>query len=451
MRILTLTNLYPNPIQPNRGIFNGHQVRALAQTHELAVVAPIAWTDALRFRHAGRPVPLRRQEEDLPHVHVAHPRYLYPPRTGRRLYGRCYLASVRRIVHQVAAQLRPDVIFSPWAYPDGWAAVRLGKELGIPSVVKVHGSDLRLLDAHPARRGGTIQALTAADRIVAVSRDLAELAIALGADRQHTSVVYDGVDTARFSPGCRRAARRRLGLPLDQQVVLYVGNLLPVKGPDVLLEAVRLAAPRANFRCHLIGEGPLRNAIEEAIADDAWIPNLRGRIVLHGAKAHHELPDWFRAADAVVLPSRSEGVPCVLLEAAAVAAGVVIATRVGGVPEVAHLARSELVPPESPRELANAMVEALTDPTRFAAPTTRFARSHADAADELTAVFASACGRRLEESHEPEVESHMGESRARHSLAVAPPAVLVDAPRRAGCAGCPRRDTCRGSGKGPSE
>ena len=96
-----------------------------------------------------------------------------------------------------------------------------------------------------------------------------------------------------------------------RSVVLYVGNLLPVKGPDVLIEAAaRLAAGGAAFDLHVIGRGPLRESLERRAAE----AGLAGRVHFHGPMPHDRLPDWFRAADLLVLPSRSEGVPNVLRE-----------------------------------------------------------------------------------------------------------------------------------------
>ncbi|MEX2025859.1 MAG: glycosyltransferase, partial [Pirellulaceae bacterium] len=144
MRILALTNLYPNPFQPHRAPYNRHQFRMLAELHELRVIAPIAWTDELRARRSHPPLPpSRRLRHDG--LTIDHPRYWYTPKIGRRLYGDFFLASVRRTFRQVVAEFRPEVIFAPWAYPDGYAAVALARQLELPVVVQVHGSDVRTL------------------------------------------------------------------------------------------------------------------------------------------------------------------------------------------------------------------------------------------------------------------------------------------------------------------
>jgi glycosyltransferase involved in cell wall biosynthesis len=388
MRILTVTNLYPNPFQPQRATFNRQQVRALAQGHEVAVVAPVPWTEELAARRVGGPpLPLGRQLvwDGVP---VEYPRYLYTPGLLRGWYGRFYLWSVGRAFRRAVASFRPDLVYTTWAYPDGWAAVGLARGAGLPVVLKVHGSDVLQVDEYPARRRGTAEALRRADRVVAVSRDLARRVIDLGTDPAKVHVVYNGVDGQVFHPGDRGQARARLGLDPRRPLLLYVGNLVPVKGPDVLIEAcAQLAAAGRDFDLHLIGRGSSR----EPLARQAAERGIPGRVRFHGVVAHDRLPDWFRAADLLVLPSRSEGVPNVLLEASACGTPFV-ATDVGGIPEVADLSTSLLVPPGDPARLSGAIDQMLSDAPQQAAGK-RVGRSHADAARELAAVFEAALGR----------------------------------------------------------
>jgi glycosyltransferase involved in cell wall biosynthesis len=381
MRILAVTNLYPNPLQPHRATFNRQQFRALAGAHDLAVIAPIAWTDELAARWAGKGRLLEGRRVARDGLTVVHPRYLFPPRVLHNSYGRCYLWSIRGAFRQALREFRPDLVFATWAYPDGWAAVDLAHRAGLPVVLKVHGSDILLLDHFPGRRRGTVEALRRADRVVAVSRDLARRVIDLGADPDRVDVVYNGVEETVFHPGPRGQARDRLGLEPDVPVVLFVGNLAPVKGVDVLIEAcARLAARGERFRCHLIGQGPLRPRLEER----AGAAGLAGHVRFHGALPHERLADWYRAADVLALPSHSEGVPNVLLEA--VACGLpCVASQVGGVPEVAALGPVRLVRPGDAAELADALADVLARPIRGSAPTGL--RGQATAAEELTALF----------------------------------------------------------------
>ena len=380
MKILALTNLYPNPLQPHRAPYNRHQFRMLAELHPLRVIAPIAWLDEWRCRNAAPLAADRRSQQDG--LIVDHPRYWYTPKLLRQFYGRFFWSSVRKTFRRVVAEFRPDVVFAPWAYPDGYAAVQLGREARLPVVVQVHGSDIRQLNRFPARQAGTAAAVSQARGVIAVCRDLAGGVMALGAAADRVRVVVDGVDRSMFYPGSRSAAQDRLGLSHDVRHLLFVGNLVAVKGLDVLLEACRRLANHADpWHLHLIGEGVER----AALVRQAAAAGIAHRITFHGAIAHEHLPDWFRAADLFVLASRSEGIPNVLLEA--MACGLpFVATSVGGIPEIADPVSCRLVPPERPLEMARAIGSLLADPPQsVAAP-----RDRREAVAEI-AHFLEAC------------------------------------------------------------
>jgi glycosyltransferase involved in cell wall biosynthesis len=364
MRILAMTNLYPNPYQPHRATFNRHQFRLLGQRHPVRVVAPIAWTDEFAARRRGAtPLPPGRQ---LTHdgLTVDYPRYIFPPKLARWWYGHFYLASVKKTVRKAVREFHPDLLFTPWAYPDGWAAVQLGRAAKLPVVLQVHGSDILLLDQVPSRRRRTEEAVRAADAVVAVSHDLADHLVRMGVEPSKIRVIHDGVDRTLFAPGDKSQERAALHLPPNERILLFVGNLLPVKAIDVLLRACAESPLNGNaFRLVVVGQGPL----QAPLADLARQLGVADRVRFAGPLPQADLPHWYRAADVFVLPSHSEGVPNVLLEASACGTPWV-ASRVGGIPEIAHLGASRLVPPNAPAELAAAIHETLTAPPREPPP-----------------------------------------------------------------------------------
>jgi len=292
----------------------------------------------------------------------------------------------------VLREFRPDLVYTPWAYPDGWAAVRLAHEAGLPVVLKVIGSDFLLLSKHPKRQRGTLEALRLADFVVAVSCDLAEQLVESGVDPRKISVIYDGVDPAVFYPGPKAEARSRLGLSVEMPTVLFVGNLVPVKGIDILLEAcAQLGKQEVRFQCLLVGEGQLRPQLER----QARRCGLAERVRFVGSVANDALPDWYRASDVVALPSYSEGVPNVLLEAAACGTPFV-ASHVGGIPEIAHLGVSRLVPPNNPGLLAETLASVLAGHISHPCGEAFKPRTRADSADELIELFTSVLQRHRE-------------------------------------------------------
>jgi glycosyltransferase involved in cell wall biosynthesis len=374
MRILILTNLYPNRWQPHRAEFNRQQFAALAAAHEVRLIAPVAWTAQWR-RPAHQPV-LRDG------LVVEHPRFVYPPKILRSWHGACLLRSIRESFDRAVREFQPEVVLASWAYPDAWAASRLARAANLPLVAKVHGSDVLLLTGG-ARQRQTIEALTGADAVIAVSRQLAGRTADLGVDPARLHVVYNGVDTALFQPGDAGAARERLKLSADP-LLLFVGNLAPVKGLSVLIDACALLRDRGTrFQCRLIGQGELRAALSRQIQT----AGLTQQVQLTGPCRLENLPDWYRAASLLVLPSFSEGVPNVVLEAQACGTPVV-ASRVGGIPEI--LDDASLVPPNNAPALADAIERALHRPPAASRPM----RSWKDSAEQLAGILTEAAERK---------------------------------------------------------
>jgi glycosyltransferase involved in cell wall biosynthesis len=329
-------------------------VRALSAEHEVKVVSPVAWPTAL----GQRPRMPRSGVVDGAETH--YPTYYYTPKILRRGYGEFFWWSVRGTLRSIVSGFRPDVVMGYWAHPDGQAAVRLARTIGVPSVVMVGGTDILVLAAEKSRRQTIRRVLAAADAVVTVSQDLKRAIAGLGVPAGNVHIVHRGVDPQRFQRGSQAAARAHLGLPSNVPALLWVGHMVPVKGLDVLISACALARARADFRLYLIGSGPLRQDLVEQTA----ALGLTDRVNFVGYVAHDRLGDWYRAADMTVLPSHSEGVPNVLLES--IASGTpFVASRVGGVPEIADPLLDRLVAPGNPTALADALVDAIIAPSRL--------------------------------------------------------------------------------------
>lgn len=356
MRILALTNLYPNPFQPTKASFVRNELKVLAESHFIRVISPISWTDEVRWRLRGRTRFLRKKFTSVDGLHVDFPRYWYPPGILRQYYGHFFYRCVRKSFHELAAAIQPDLVYTPWAYPDGWAAVQLANEIGVPVVVKVHGSDILLLNQHPGRKRPTAEAVCGADAVVAVSRDLMKRLSGLGVSEDRIHLNYGGVDRAAFFPGAKTDARRMLGLPTHKMILLFIGNLVAVKDIPNLLQACLLLRQRGlTFELRIIGEGPLRRELATYCRQQG----LADTVFFQGTMPQVQLGDWYRAADLFVLSSRSEGVPSVLLEASACGTPYV-ATSVGGIPEIIDWGRGSLVEPGNSAELASGIEQALT-------------------------------------------------------------------------------------------
>ena len=345
MKVLILTNLFPTPWDPLRGAFNRQQFERLGQLHEVDVITAVDFRERLGER---------RGAVTVNHLHTDHFVFVFPPGIGRSLHAVCWLLSLWWQRGRQIRAARYDCMLVAWAYPDAAAAGWLARRLCIPYVVKVHGSDLNVQANHLLRRPQIRSALVGAAGVVAVSRALATKAIALGAPPSNVHVLYNGVDTLVFSPESRAQSRARLGFSTYTPLLLFVGNLKASKGCLDLLEAFpALLAAQPQARLIYVGTGAARGTLlarAEALG-------CLDHVELAGAVAHAELGDWFRAADLLCLPSHNEGVPNVVLEAMACGTPVV-ASRVGGIPEVVPEYAGMLVPPHQRQALSTALINA---------------------------------------------------------------------------------------------
>jgi len=227
--------------------------------------------------------------------------------------------------------------------------------------------------------------LRRADLVIAVSAHQAELCRRAGVAAQRIRVIPNAVEVRRPTPG--RDIRAEFGLPPSCRVVLSVGRLSPEKGHERLVAAApSVLAEHPDLIFLVLGEGPRRGEIERA----AQGLGLNGRLLLPGF--HPDASALMAGADLLVLPSLTEGMPNVVLEA--FAAGVpVVATRVGGVPEVVLDGETGwLAERPTPECIASAMLQALADPEersrRAANARALVRRSHTFAAQAAQAAYA---------------------------------------------------------------
>jgi glycosyltransferase involved in cell wall biosynthesis len=360
MRVLVATRQFPNALDPSFSPFNRQQFTALGKLCEVDVLAAIPWFPGARlfarWSLAGRMVGVPH-EERIDGLPVVHPRYVYVPRIGHIAGGALYAASLAPEV--LRRRGRHDILLGSWAFPDGVGVVALAKLLGVPAVIKVHGSDMNVLARMPSVARNLRWALPRARRVVAVSRPLCDVVESFGVPRERIDIVPNGVDAELFHVRDRATARAKLGHAGDtRRWLLYVGRLEESKGVLDLLEAFSLLARRrSDVRLAIVGDGRARAACARAAAGP-----LGDRLIAAGPRPLEEVPLWMAACEALVLPSWAEGTPNVVLEALA-SGRRVVATRVGGTPDlITGPELGELVPARAPALLADALDRAADAP-----------------------------------------------------------------------------------------
>lgn len=375
MRLLIVTSQFPIAGEPNRGRPIHQTVRELSKLADVRVLSPVA-----RYPRWARPrsylFRASNPAHTLPDCDVRYVEYPALPLLTRPFNG--WLCA--RTLHAPLREFAPDVVLSYWLYPDAFGAMHAARRAGLPLVVGARGSDLRVRDAVSRRL--TRPVLHAAGRILVVSEDLGRVAVRdYDADPARIRAIPNGCDATIFHPRDRNEARAALGIHADAELVVYVGRLVPEKGLRELLGAMATLAPqRPKLQLALVGEGPMRAELDAKVAAD---PTLR--VHLPGAQGPHEVARWMAASDLVTLPSYSEGHPNVLVEALACGRPVV-ATPVGGIPEVVDADCGLLVAARDPVALAAGLRDALERQWDDGALSRRFSRGwDAVAADTLRA------------------------------------------------------------------
>jgi glycosyltransferase involved in cell wall biosynthesis len=392
--LLTISNLYPWPGQPQRGLFNAQLFLAMARRTEVRNVCLVpSW-------HAWTWASIRAWQD--PNGRALRTRYVpafYVPLVGRDLNGWTYTRSLAGCASLFAGC---DAALATWLYPDAVAAGRMARAAGRPFWIRMHGSDRFHLLAR-LRRGTVLEACRAAAGVLVNCRFMADAAARDGVPPEKIRVLPNGVDTSRFRFRPQDEARALLPAALcpeaGERIILFAGNLAPVKGPDTAVEVLyrtAAAVERDGIRIRLVmlGDGPMRADLVRRIGRSG----LGGRVTLAGSRPHDETALWMNAADCLLLPSRSEGMPNVVLEA--LASGLpVVAADVGGVRELGIDGdEGSVVPRTGPGvedRLATAVGEALRRPADRRAIAAQRGRAHSwDAQAAAALALLGAGGRR---------------------------------------------------------
>ena len=376
MRITVVTSYFPTSARPYGGNSAFQTLLRLKPYASIEVVSPQEHYPDVPFLKPPRyePADPAWQPPEFATTYVAYPAI---PILSRPFNG----PICARILLPHVRMTRPDLILNYWLYPDGYAAVRIARELRVPVVVGAIGSDIR-------RRNDPItvrlvrETMLRADAVITVSEELRRQAIAQGVPGEKITAILNGCDTAIFHPGDRAAARREAGLDPADKLIVYAGNLLESKGLGELLEAfVGLANSRPGLRLALVGQGPFRGRL----ASRAAAAGMQSRVLLPGRADAAGIANWMRAADVFCLPSYSEGCPNVLVEALACGCPIV-ATDAGGIPELVKEGCGVLVPPRDSAALRSALDKSMAAQWDSAEIARRSTRSWETVAAETLAV-----------------------------------------------------------------
>jgi glycosyltransferase involved in cell wall biosynthesis len=345
LHVLTLTPFYPSEGDDANGCFVSEPLASLAKfgvANHVMAVQPV-YRSRIRSRDSDFPAEWLR--------YFSLPRGFGLSTSGAFLFARI-VGRVRALNHNQ----RIDLIHAHGPLPCGHAAMLLSKELNIPYVVSVHGLDVFSTVQVSGPPGAWCRRISqrvyAASRRVICISELVREEVLEGMGRScRTSVVYNGVDPELFFPA---AEPPRSTSP----IILSVGNLIPVKGHELLVRAVAsLSAEFPHLRCEIIGDGPERSRLE-ALAAELKIGDI---VTFPGRQSRKQVAAAMRKCTLFALPSRYEGLGCVYLEAMS-SGKPTIGCRGQGIGEIIrHGSNGFLVGPDNEKELTLAISMLLGD------------------------------------------------------------------------------------------
>ncbi|MGZ4987288.1 MAG: glycosyltransferase [Limisphaerales bacterium] len=355
LKVLFVSNLFPDAANPNRGSDNAVLLRLLARDCDIRVIAP---RPTLPFKSGARqPVACADDKQFAP----VYPTVRYLPKIGGPFNHLLMAHRMRNEIARVRQSFPFDIVVCSWIYPDACAVAKLALEQNFKFVAIAQGSDIHQYLHMPTRRSIIQKYLPRAESIITRSAQLASMLVDAGLDNQKLNVIYNGVDFRVFHPSDQTAVRRDLKLNESATILLFVGNFLPIKNPQLLIaahaELCRLH-PNRTYNLVLLGSGPL----ETEMRRQADALGLGLQVVMPGRKSPADVARYMQAADLLCMSSHNEGLPNVILEAFACGLRVV-STNVGGISEVVNeRAFGALANDPTPKNYAATIAKVLDEP-----------------------------------------------------------------------------------------
>lgn len=368
MKAIVISKWFPTPYVSNSGVFVLEQIKALRRQgiDVVLVIAPTPWAPRwLRFLPRVRKYKGIPQKSVQAGFHVEHPRVVnFPADRLFFLYGMFFYLRCRPIIRRLLKEQSADLVHAHTVMPEGFAAVLLAREFGLPAVCTIHGGDINnllppflLASKRRLALAAVKWSLRHLKHLITVSGDLKRKVEQLvGGQGPDITIAQNGADTEFFKPMDKNEARKILGLPSAKRIVVFVGGLVYDKGIPFLLDAfARVSKP--DTALYLIGDGVKKEALQR----QCRALKIENQCVFAGRRPHEEIPLWLSSCDCFVLSSVTEGSPTIIAEAMLCRVPIV-ATAVGGVPELISNGETGLiVPSKDSAALARAIDFMLTN------------------------------------------------------------------------------------------
>lgn len=362
MKLLTISTLFPNSIDPKHGVFVETRLKHLKKHYpdvDITVVAPVPWfpftSDVFGQYGVYAKVPKHEARNGFM---VYHPRFLVVPKLGMTLTPKTLAYSLEKQIQRLIAQGHHfDAIDGHYFYPDGVAIEQVAKKFNLPFTVTARGTDINLIPQYELPKRQIQQVLQNSDHNMAVCEALRQEMLNLGAEPEKVSTLRNGVDLELFTFSDEQrqiALRAKLDLPQDKPIIISVGWLIERKGHHFVIEAL---AKVPNAVLLIAGNGPEEQKLKQRVNK----LRLNDRVTFLGQQPQSTLCEYYGAANALVLASSREGWANVLLEAMACGTPVV-ATKIWGSPEVVRHPHAGQLVERNAEQIAQAITQLINKP-----------------------------------------------------------------------------------------
>ena len=359
MKVLVFTTVFPNEKQPNLGVFVRERMSRVAKRCEIKVVAPVPYFPLAglfkeKYRHR---IPRIENQQG---IEVFHPKFFLLPGIMKFLDGFFLYLSTKRFIRKIQKTFDFDLIDSHFAYPDGFAAVLLGRHFNKPVTITLRGTLNRLIN-YKGRREAIRFALKNASRVFSVSAYLGKLAKSLGIDESKFIVIPNGVDTSKFQVLDKAECRNKLGIPRDKKVIISVGALVERKGHHRVIETLPdLIKKNPNLIYIVVGGGGVEGDMSISLNEQVRELDLTKHVLFTGEIPHSKVNEFLCASDVFALSTRFEGWANVFFEAMACGLPVITTDICGNAEVVRNGENGLLVPLGDKKALSNAIDNAFT-------------------------------------------------------------------------------------------
>ncbi|RDH83771.1 MAG: hypothetical protein DIZ80_06435 [endosymbiont of Galathealinum brachiosum] len=358
MKVLLVTNLFPTPVDLERGVFTLQLAKELNKICDLTIVCPLPWfpkIKMLRFLDKWYQLANVPEKYEIDGLTVYSPKYFLLPKVSESFHDVLMGMRLEPFIKALHNKQKIDVINSHWLYPDSVAVDRVAKKINVKHIATGLGCDINDSLTQRSKADKILKMLQNIGGVTVVSSRLKQVLVSNGIKEDNIKVILNGVDVNKFKLLDSDINRKKLNLDKSSKIILYVGRLSFEKSIDSLINAFhKIHHTNIELLLVIIGDGPELGFLHEIVES----LGLNKVVKFIGKVSHDEINSWFSSADIFCLPSLREGCPNVVLESLSSGCPVV-ASDVGALPDLITKDSGLLFEPKNIDDISNKLTLAL--------------------------------------------------------------------------------------------